>query len=118
MLRDNAGAMSEAVALVMIVRNEARCIERCLHSAKPWVDEILVLDTGSTDATRELAAACGARVLSADWADDFSAARNRALAATEASWRLILDADEWIAGGQASLAALRDEPPAFVGGGR
>ena len=115
MLRDNAGAMSEAVALVMIVRNEARCIERCLHSAKPWVDEMLVLDTGSTDGTRELAAACGARVLSADWADDFSAARNRALAATEAPWRLILDADEWIAAGQASLSALRDEPPAFVG---
>lgn len=107
--------MSHAIALVMIVRNEARCIERCLRSAKPRVDEMLVLDTGSTDATPELAAACGARVLSAEWADDFSAARNRALALTEAPWRLIMDADEWIAGGEASLAALRDEPPAFVG---
>jgi tetratricopeptide (TPR) repeat protein len=108
-------AMSHALALVMIVRNEARCIERCLRSAKPWVDEMVVLDTGSTDTTRELAAACGARVFSADWNDDFSAARNRALALTQAPWRLILDADEWIAGGETSLAALRDEPPAFVG---
>lgn len=107
--------MSEAIALVMIVRNEARCIERCLRSAKPWVDEMLVLDTGSTDATRELAAACGARVLSADWVDDFSAARNRVLALTQAPWRLIMDADEWIAGGEASLASLRDELPAFIG---
>lgn len=107
--------MSRTIALVMIVRNEARCIARCLRSARPWVDEMIVLDTGSTDATRELAAACGARVLSADWSDDFSAARNRALAATEAPWRLILDADEWVAGGEASLATLRDEPPAFVG---
>lgn len=107
--------MPHAIALVMIVRNEARCIERCLRSAKPWVDEMLVLDTGSTDATRELAATCGARVLSADWTDDFSAARNRALALTDAPWRLILDADEWIAGGEAALAALREESPGFVG---
>lgn len=107
--------MSHAIALVMIVRNEARCIERCLRSAMPWVDEMLVLDTGSTDATQALAAACGARVLSAVWSDDFSAARNRALESTEAPWRLILDADEWIAGGGTSLAALREEPPAFVG---
>ena len=107
--------MPHAIALVMIVRNEARCIERCLRSAAPSVDEMLVLDTGSTDATRELAAACGARVLSADWPDDFSAARNRALALTDAPWRLILDADEWIDGGEACLAALRAEAPAFVG---
>lgn len=107
--------MSHALALVMIVRNEARCIERCLRSARPWVDEMLVLDTGSTDATRELAAACGARVFSADWSDDFSAARNRALALTQAPWRLVLDADEWIERGGDTLAALREQAPAFVG---
>jgi hypothetical protein len=107
--------MSHAIALVMIVRNEARCIERCLRSAKPWVDEMLVLDTGSTDATQALAAACGARVLSADWRDDFSAARNLALASTGAPWRLILDADEWITGGETCLAGLREESPDFIG---
>ncbi len=39
------------IALVMIVRNEARCLARCLASVRPWVDEMLVLDTGSTDDT-------------------------------------------------------------------
>lgn len=109
-----AAAMN-AVALVMIVRNEARCLARCLASARPWVDEIVVLDTGSTDATPQLAEAAGARVERMDWADDFSLARNRALALTDAPWRLVLDADEWIAAGGEALAALRGEAPAFVG---
>ena len=103
------------IALVMIVRNEARCLARCLASARPWVDEMVVLDTGSTDATREIAAGCGARVAQAPWHDDFSAARNAALALTEAPWRLVMDADEWIVRGAESLAALRDEPTNFLG---
>ena len=104
-----------AIALVMIVRNEARCIERCLASARPWVDEMVVLDTGSTDATAALAAGGGARVAHAAWQDDFAWARNRALALTDAPWRLVLDADEWIEAGAASLAALRTLPPDFIG---
>lgn len=107
--------MSGAIALVMIARNEARCIARCLASARPHVDEMLVLDTGSTDATREIAAGCGARVLSAEWPDDFSAARNLALSHTLAPWRLVLDADEWIASGAACLADVRAREPGFVG---
>jgi tetratricopeptide (TPR) repeat protein len=104
-----------SVALVMIVRNEARCIQRCLASARPWVDEMVVLDTGSTDTTPQLAAACGARVEHAAWQDDFAWARNRALALTTAPWRVVLDADEWIEDGAASLAALRTQAPAFLG---
>jgi len=103
------------LALVMIVRNEARCLERCLASARPWVDEIVVLDTGSTDTTREIAAGCGARVAQTTWRDDFAAARNEALALTDARWRLIMDGDEWIASGGAALAALRQEPAGFLG---
>ena len=72
--------MRNAIALVLIARNEERCIARCLASARAHVDEMIVLDTGSTDATREIAARCGARVLSAAWPDDFSAARNLDLA--------------------------------------
>src|SRR6185369_17370590 len=79
-----------ALALVMIVRNEARCLERCLASARPWVDEMVVLDTGSTDATPAIAARCGARVAHAEWRDDFSVARNQTLALTAAPWRLVL----------------------------
>jgi glycosyltransferase involved in cell wall biosynthesis len=102
-------------ALVMIVRNEARCLARCLASVRPWVDEMVVLDTGSTDTTREIAAAGGARVAQAAWRDDFSAARNQALALTDARWRLVLDADEWIAQGGEAVAALRHAAADFIG---
>lgn len=91
------------LALVMIARNEARCIARCLESARPWVDDMVVLDTGSTDATRELARACGARVFEAPWPDDFSVARNQSLALSNADWNLVIDADEWIASGAECL---------------
>ncbi len=103
------------IALVMIARDEARCIERALAGARPWVDEMVVLDTGSRDATAAIAARCGARVASFDWADDFAAARNAALALTEAPWRLVLDADEWIADGADCLAQLRDAAPDHIG---
>ena len=95
------------IALVMIVRDEARSLERCLESARPWVDETVVLDTGSLDATPEIARRLGARVAHFAWIDDFAAARNAALALTDAPWRLVLDADEWITHGGESLAALR-----------
>ena len=108
-------ASMNRIALVLIARDEARCIERCLTSAKPWVDEMLVLDTGSSDATPELACAAGARVERFPWVDDFSAARNAALALTDAPWRLVLDADEWITGAADTLAALRGMPAGFVG---
>jgi len=85
-----------SLALVMIVRDEARCIERCLRSAAGRVDELWVLDTGSVDDTPALARRCGAQVVSWPWRDDFAAARNAALALTRCDWRLVLDADEWI----------------------
>lgn len=104
-----------AIALVMIVRDEARSLERCLLSACPWVDEMVVLDTGSRDATPEIARRLGARVAAFEWVDDFAAARNAALALTDAPWRLVLDADEWITYGADSLDALRGQPPGLVG---
>ena len=104
-----------ALALVMIVRDEERSLERCLESARAWVDEIVVVDTGSSDATPDIARRLGARVGRFAWCDDFSAARNAALALAEAPWRLVLDADEWIIAGGDSLAALRDLAPQFIG---
>jgi glycosyltransferase involved in cell wall biosynthesis len=103
------------IALVMIARDEARCIERCLVSARAWVDEMWVLDTGSTDATAQIAERCGARVAHFTWVDDFAAARNAALALTDADWCLVLDADEWIVRGGEALAALRAKAPTFIG---
>jgi tetratricopeptide (TPR) repeat protein len=84
------------LALVVIARNESRCIARCLRSARRFVDQMIVLDTGSTDDTVEIARKLGARVHHFAWVDDFSAARNAALEYSSARWNLILDADEWI----------------------
>ncbi|MCE9661121.1 MAG: glycosyltransferase family 2 protein [Burkholderiales bacterium] len=103
------------IELVMIVRDEERCLGRCLASVRPWVDAIVVLDTGSVDASVEIARRHGARVARFEWSDDFAAARNAALAASDARWRLVLDADEWIVEGGESLAALRTQPPDFIG---
>lgn len=91
------------IALVVIARNEASCIERCLLSAKPHVDRMVVLDTGSTDDTVAIARACGAQVHHFTWIDDFSAARNAALEKADADWNLILDADEWLEAGVEEL---------------
>ena len=103
------------IALVMIVRNEARCLQRCLDSAQPWVDETWVLDTGSTDATMAIARANGAGVAQFFWCDDFAAARNAALALTDADWCVVLDADEWITEGGECAATLRYQAPDFLG---
>jgi glycosyltransferase involved in cell wall biosynthesis len=83
------------IALVMIVRNEARSLQRCLDSARAWVDEMWVLDTGSTDATMAIAQASGAGVAQFRWCDDFAAARNAALLLTDADWCVVLDANSW-----------------------
>jgi hypothetical protein len=108
-------ANAHAIALVMIVRNEARCLARCLDSVRVHVDDMLVLDTGSTDETPAIAERHGARVAHFKWVDDFSAARNAALALVDAPWRLVLDADEWIDSGAEDLGALRSQAPEFIG---
>lgn len=102
-------------ALVMIARDEAPCIGRCLASIRPWVDEMTVLDTGSTDDTVAIAQAHGAQVHHFTWCDDFAAARNAALAHSTADWHVVLDADEWLQSGGEALAALRLQAPAHVG---
>lgn len=103
------------VAAVLIARNEAPRIARALASVAPWVDECVVLDTGSTDATVDRARQAGARIGHFTWVDDFAAARNAALDLAGADWHVVLDADEWLAEGGPTLAALRHTPPRFVG---
>jgi len=103
------------VALVMIARNEARCIARSLASVRPWVDELIVLDTGSSDDTVRLATQAGATVHHFTWVDDFAAARNAALALAQSDWRVVLDADEYLTAGGPVLAALRQHNPDHVG---
>jgi len=103
------------VALVMIARNESARIVRALASATNCVDELVVLDTGSADATVALARSAGARVHHFQWCDDFAAARNAALALADADWNVVVDADEWISEAGVELLALRYTAPAFVG---
>lgn len=93
------------LALVMIARDAAGSIGRALDSARAHVERMIVLDTGSADDTAAVAAAHGAEVHSFAWIDDFAAARNAALALSDAAWNLILDSDEWIAGGAEALSA-------------
>jgi glycosyltransferase involved in cell wall biosynthesis len=78
----------------LIVRNEERFLEGCLRSLAGVVDEIVVVDTGSTDRSREIARACGARLHELPWTDDFAAARNHALDLARGQWILYIDADE------------------------
>ena len=104
-----------SVALVMIVSNEAASMSKWLDALRPWVDRMLVLDTGSTDVTVDLAVQAGARVERFAWVNDFSAARNRALELADADWNVVVDADEVLSMGGAELAQLRNTPPDFVG---
>jgi len=78
----------------MIVKNEAGSLGHCLESIRGLWDELVVLDTGSTDETREIARSFGARVETFPWVDDFAAARNAGLAHCTGDWILVLDADE------------------------
>jgi tetratricopeptide (TPR) repeat protein len=78
----------------MIVRDEEQNLEACLDPVRDLVDELVVVDTGSFDRTREVAASLGARVLDFAWRDDFAAARNHGLAAARGEWIFWLDADD------------------------
>lgn len=88
------------ISLCMIVKDEEAMLGRCLASVRGWVDELIVVDTGSTDATVRIAEQHGARVLHAPWTNDFSAARNVSLDAATGDWVLYLDADEVLVDGQ------------------
>ena len=81
------------LTLAMIVRNEEAYLSRCLLSVKNLADEIIVVDTGSVDATKQIALDAGAKIVDFPWCDDFSAARNAGLDVATGRWILVLDAD-------------------------
>lgn len=83
-----------SVSLCMIVKNEENCLERCLLSVQGIVNEIIIVDTGSTDRTKEIAKKYTDQVYDFKWIDDFSAARNYALGFVKSDFVLQLDADE------------------------
>ncbi len=107
-------AGSPLLSLGLITRDEAENLERCLASVRGIVDEVVVVDTGSTDGTVRLARRLGARVWQVPWQEDFSRARNEVLARAAGEWVLTLDADEELDRGSGAglreLLAATDEP--------
>jgi len=88
--------MKPFISLCMIVKNEEKVLNRCLSSVANFVDEIIVVDTGSTDSTKEIASRYTNNVYDFEWINDFSAARNFAASKASGEWILVLDADEYV----------------------
>lgn len=82
------------LSLCVIARDNEQTIHDALASAKPWVDEIIVVDTGSTDRTPDIAREFGARVEHFPWCDDFAAARNESLQYATGQWLFWMDTDD------------------------
>jgi len=87
---------SQTISLCIITKNEEKYLEQCLNSVKELADEIIIVDTGSTDKTKSIAKRFGAEIFDFKWVDDFSAARNESLKHATKDWILVLDADEVI----------------------
>ncbi len=84
------------ISLCMIVKDEERCLGRCLSSLAPWVAEICIVDTGSSDRTLDIARDFDAKIACEPWRDDFAAARNASLRLATKDWILVVDADEFL----------------------
>ena len=82
------------ISLCMIVKNEEKVLKRCLESIKDAVDEIIIVDTGSTDSTKKIAQKYTDKVYDFQWINDFSAARNEAFSKAKMDYQMWLDADD------------------------
>jgi glycosyltransferase involved in cell wall biosynthesis len=90
------GIMDKLLSLCMIVKNEEKVLARCLESVQGFVDEIIVVDTGSTDTTKAIASQYTEHVYDFVWINDFAIAKNEALRRATSKWILVLDADEYL----------------------
>ena len=99
--------MRPLLSAALIVRDEARVMARCLTSLQGVVDEAVVVDTGSSDGTPEIAAGLGARVVHHPWTGDFAEARNVSLDTARGEWILYIDADEYLANGERAAVEAR-----------
>ena len=99
-----------SISLCMIVKNEEDVLARCLDSAAELVDEIVIVDTGSTDSTREIAARYTDKIFDFPWQDDFAAARNESFSHATMDYCLWLDADDvLLEEDQEKFRALKEE---------
>lgn len=101
------------LSVCMIVKDEEELLPRCLESVRGIADEIIIVDTGSTDKTKEIASIYTDQVYEYTWSNDFSAARNESISHATGSWILILDADEYLSTDDHDkwLAFLHNEKP-------
>lgn len=88
--------MEPLLSLCMIVKDEEETLARCLDSVLGLVDEIIIVDTGSTDRTKEIASSYTSKIHDFEWVNDFSAARNESIRHASGKWILVMDADEYI----------------------
>ena len=95
-MNQKSGTESPTLSLCMIVKNEEHFLPKCLDSVKGYVDEIIIVDTGSTDTTVKIAEKYNAKIYHHPWENSFSKARNYSLKYATGDWILILDADEEI----------------------
>lgn len=102
------------LSLCMIVRNEEKCLEKCLSSIGNFVDEIIVVDTGSTDGTIEIAKKFTNKVFYHNWNNDFSEARNFSLSKATSDYILVLDADEYIKNPEGLLTDLENDKDCYI----
>ena len=97
------------ISACMIVKNEEELLPQCLESIKDYVDEIIIVDTGSTDRTVEIAKSYGVKVYHHPWENDFSKHRNQSIGYATGEWILIIDADEkLIEGGALIKEVIKD----------
>ncbi|MFC0212898.1 glycosyltransferase [Paenibacillus chartarius] len=92
--------MTKLLSLCMIVKNEEKTLARCLDSVKAIADEMIIIDTGSTDQTKAIALQYTTHVYDFEWINDFAAAKNDAIRRATGKWILVLDADEYLKPGQ------------------
>ncbi|MGD7006926.1 glycosyltransferase [Metabacillus sp. 84] len=88
--------MKPFISLCMIVKNEEQVIDRCLSTVAHLVDEVIVVDTGSTDHTKLIVAGYTSNIYDFEWINDFSSARNYAASKASGEWIIVLDADEYV----------------------
>jgi glycosyltransferase involved in cell wall biosynthesis len=113
---DNDENKKTFLSLSMIVKNEEEMLPGCLESVKGIADEIVIVDTGSEDSTKEIAKKMGAKVYDFSWIDDFSAARNESLKHCNGEWILYMDADERLEEkGALDLINFLEQTPKSIG---
>lgn len=116
--RASAKPTGPSISACMIVKDEAENLDRCLGSLQGKVDEIIVVDTGSTDDSVTIATRHGAKVSHFDWCDDFAAARNASIRDAKGDWVIWVDADEELIeetpGALRLLCQAQEKPEGFL----